>query len=338
MNTQATEDQDIEIEEGTLTLLDGNEALTAVDRASIDIQIATAKQYPRSVTRSLREAETLATLDEETAGSCFYTMPRAGKRIEGPSVRLAEIMGYTWGNLRIDAGIQAQDRTHVTAVGTCFDLEKNVAIRVQAKRRITHRNGNRYNEDMIGITENAAISIVLRNAVFRVIPAAFVRRIYLAARSASLGDGTMEEKRTKALEWFADMDVKEQQVYDLLEIDGRDDLGEDELITLRGLVTAIKDGDTTVAQAFSRHDVSDGSDELNEALADPQGETSDSTTDSGGDQPTESIGRLEEQAGVGKADREAICKRLGIKSPINNPDAYCAHLNDLIAKQQEQEA
>ena len=249
--TEATMDtelgQDIDTEQ-----VNGAVVLGAVDRASIDMQIATAKQYPRSVDQSLKDALTLATLDEETAASMFYALPRSGKTIEGPSARLAEIMAYSWGNLRVDADIVGEDATHVTAMGTCFDLEKNVAIRVRVKRRITDRHGKRFNEDMIVVTSNAAISIALRNSVFKIIPAALVQRIYQEARRASLGEGgTITQKRQKAMDWFSNLGISDTQVFDLLGIKGLDDIGEDHLITLRGLVTAIKDGETSVEQVFS---------------------------------------------------------------------------------------
>lgn len=329
MNTELMEyesEDGVEVESGTaVEILSANGALSAVERAQIDSQVATAKAYPRSVTKALREAETLATLDADTAGSCFYSLPRGRKDIEGPSVRLAEIMSYSWGNLRVDADIVAEDRTHVTAQGTCYDLEKNIAIRVTNKRRITDKHGERYGDDMIGVTQNAAVSIVLRNAIFRVIPQAFTRRVYVAARKASLGKGTMVEKRARALKWFADMDVKADQVFALLGIKGEDDLGEDELIRLRGLVTAIKDGETTVEQVFRRHDVSNGAGELNEALAKPKAGPIE-------DAPEEpSIAKREALAGIGVKDREAIFERLGIEDAGDDPDAYAAELDKIIA-------
>jgi hypothetical protein len=218
-----------------------------VDRASVDVQVSTAKKYPRSITKSLKEAMDLATLDAETAASCFYALPRAGKTIEGPSARLAEIMAYSWGNLRVDAGVVGDDATHVTAQGTCFDLEKNVAVRVRVRRRITDRNGKRLNDDMIVVTGNAATSIALRNSVFKVIPAALTQRIYQAARAASVGQaGTLAQTRQNAMAWFAKAGVVEAQVFKLLGVQGLDDIGTDELITLRGVITAIRDGDTTV--------------------------------------------------------------------------------------------
>jgi len=222
-------------------------ALTAAERAGLDVQVTTAKQYPRSITDALRTAEDLATLDEDTAMGCFYLIPRAGKKIEGPSARLAEIMAYSWGNLRCDAAVVGDDATHITAVGTTFDLERNVAIRVQVKRRITNAQGKRFNEDMVTVAGNAAISIALRNSVFKVIPAALTQKVYQAARKASVGEaGTLTQKRQNALAWFAKTGIPEAEVFKMLEVKGVDDIGVDELITLRGISTALKDGDTTV--------------------------------------------------------------------------------------------
>ena len=45
--------------------------LQAINRAEVDIQIATAKQYPRDLSRVLNQIKTYATIDMETAEDCF---------------------------------------------------------------------------------------------------------------------------------------------------------------------------------------------------------------------------------------------------------------------------
>jgi len=270
MSAPNTMEHEDEVKVEVLSLTDGNGALSAVDKASIDMQIATAKQYPRVVSDCIKEALTLATMDEDTAGSMFYALPRGGKKIEGPSARLAEIMAYSWGNLRVDADIVAEDKTTVTAMGTCFDLEKNVAVRVRVKRRITDKDGKRYNDDMIGVTSNAAISIALRNSVFKVIPRSLVDRIYQQARKASIGKaGTITQKRQNALLMFSKMGVDQSEVFAVLGVKDLDDVGEEELITLRGLANAIKEGETTVEQTFRPVKASTGAADLNSALTQP---------------------------------------------------------------------
>ena len=49
--------------------------LDVQERASIDLQIATAKQYPRSLAQFTENSVAYATIDEETAESCIYRRP-----------------------------------------------------------------------------------------------------------------------------------------------------------------------------------------------------------------------------------------------------------------------
>lgn len=261
------QEQDTQVAVVDTKPLDSAMALEAVDRAAISTQISTAKAYPRSIEKFRRDALTLATADEETAGSMFYVMPRGGKDIEGPSARLAEIVLMCWGNIRADGGIEAVESDHVVAYGMCADLENNTAVRTRVKRRILDKHGQRFGPDMIQTTSNAAISIAIRNAVFKVVPFAVVRPIYLAARSASVSGDTMASKRENMLAWFAKEGVEPDEIFEWLGIPGLADVGEDELVRLRGVKTAIQEGDLTAATAF--HDRTEPSNEvaeLNEEL------------------------------------------------------------------------
>lgn len=245
-------------------------ALASMDRASIDMQISTARAYPRSVAKCLTEVESLALLDEATAESMFYALPRGRgadkKFIEGPSVRLAEMFAYAWGNLRVDSGIIGEDARMLTAQATTFDLEKNVAVRVQVKRRITDSRGKRFGDDMIGVTAQAAISIALRNSIFRVVPRVYVDRVFEKARQVVLGEmGTFETRRNQALNYFTAKGITLEQIFEVLDIKGLDDLQGEEFLRLKGLFTAIKTGETTLRDAFPDKKAA-GAAAVNEAL------------------------------------------------------------------------
>ena len=73
----------------------------ALTRQEIDVQIATAKAYPRDMARAVRQTISLALTDTETATECLYAIPRDGKMIMGPSIRLAELIAQQWGNNRV---------------------------------------------------------------------------------------------------------------------------------------------------------------------------------------------------------------------------------------------
>jgi len=146
------------------------------------------------------------------------------------------------------------------------------------KRRITDKQGRRFNDDMIVVTGNAAASIAPRNAVFKVVPFVLVKPVYLAARKASLGKGgTLEQKRQNAMEWLAKLGVTEDQVFATLDVKGMEDVGEEQLITIRGIRTAIQDGETTATQAFKRpEEGSEAVDDLNSRVkAAAKGKTPD---------------------------------------------------------------
>lgn len=218
----------------------------------VDSQISTAKRYPRSISRFLKEVKSLATLDEETAASCMYALPRGGKTIEGPSARFAEILVYAWGNSRAEARVISEGATHIECEGTFYDLERNVAVRKVIKRRITNKQGRRYDDDMIGTTGNAGNSIAFRNAVFTAIPKALWKGIYEQTRLASLGKaGTLTQTRQKMIEYYAKMGVTQEQLFAVLKVEGIEDVREDQIITLRGLATALKDGEATLEDVFN---------------------------------------------------------------------------------------
>lgn len=222
-------------------------SLALTQRAEIDIQIATAKRWPRSITKFRADALTLATLDEETAGSMGYSLPRGKKPVMGPSVRLAEIVGSCWGNLRFGARIVEIGPRMLTAQGVAHDLETNVSATKDVHRRITDKVGNRYGDDMIGVTAQAAMSIALRNAIFSVVPMSLVNDLYRQTLEVALGKGLpMGARRKKAVEWFvAHQGATESDVFLVCGVRGFDDLTMDDLAMLSGLRSSIKSGETT---------------------------------------------------------------------------------------------
>ena len=270
----AESDTTEQAEVGTLALL---QDIPGGDRAGIESQVATAKRYPRKLKAVLEEIQQLVTRDEETAGSMFYNLPaRRGqgddggkkKDIEGPSARFAEVVLFGWGNARAEAVVVGDDGRFVTAVGTFFDLERNVAVRFTVRRRITTKHGKRYGEDMIGVTGQAAAAIAFRNVILKGIPKSMWETAYKHARLASTGKGTLEQKRTVMLDWFIRQGATADQVYRLLEVEKLEGIGVDEMIRIRGIANAIKEGETTIEQVFNPEPpASEEASKLDEALA-----------------------------------------------------------------------
>lgn len=223
-----------------------------VTREEIDQQIATANRYKREITEFTQTATQLACLNEASAQECIYALPRDGKVIEGPSARFAEIIVYSWKNTRIGARIVDEGPEFVTAQGVFMDLQQNNAITYEVKRRIVDSKGRRYKLDMIGTTANAASSIALRNAVLKGIPKAIWNPIYQRARHVVMGDfKTLTNRREEAIKAFVAYGVSVEQICATLGVRGKEDIGLEQLVVLRGILTAIQEGDTTPEQAFS---------------------------------------------------------------------------------------
>lgn len=231
------------------------QGISDITRAEIDIQISTAKKYPRSLAAFRQDALSMATSDKEVAASCFYKLKRKGEDgpqfIEGPSVRLAEIVANAWGNLRYGARIIAENKDEVIAQGVAHDLEKNVFSTIEVSRRITRKDGTRFGHDMIQVTKNAACSIALRNAIFKTVPFTYAKAIYEKAKQTAVGTAkTLGERRQEMLSQFSKMSVTKEQVVKFLEVPSIEDIGLAEVETMIGVHTAIKNGDTTVDEQF----------------------------------------------------------------------------------------
>lgn len=231
------------------------DALSLITKAEIDVQISTAKAYPRSLKMFLDKAMSMATISEEIAASCSYSVPRSGKSLDGKSVRLAEIICASYGNIRSGARVIANDGKTITAQGICHDLETNNSVTVEVKRKITDKNGKTFSEDMQVVTGNAACAIAYRNAIFKVVPSALSDEVYDRAREVARGTAeTLVVRRNKAVEYFKGLNVKEKQICEVLEVKKIEDIDLDKLATLTGFRAAIKNGETTIQDIFIKNE------------------------------------------------------------------------------------
>jgi hypothetical protein len=224
--------------------------------SEIDVQIRTANAYPREIKKAMEEACMMATVPE-IAGEMWYRVDRGGKTIEGPSIRLAEIVAYAWRNLRIaDRVVSIGDRT-ITVEGVVFDLERNIAVRREVTRRITNRDGRRYTDDMIAVTAQAACSIARRNAIFAVVPQAFVNRVLAAAKEAAGSKRPEPPKDSPVAALFRWAESQGIEAAAVLRKVGRvspEEVTAADLDALRGYATAIREGETTAEAIFGATD------------------------------------------------------------------------------------
>ena len=194
------------------------QAIQVIDRAEVDIQISTARANPMHTTTDQIAAfhdkarALIAQCDDPS--ECYYTLYRkerdektgrmVDKPISGESIRLAEIIALSWGNLRISAEYAGHDGEFVRSRGRAWDLETNVAVSRDGIRQIKGRSGT-YGTNMIMVTANAAMAIAQRNVTIGIIPRAYAHELCAFARQQmEVRIKDLPGRRQKMFEWFAE--------------------------------------------------------------------------------------------------------------------------------------
>lgn len=233
-----------------------SDMLAAINRTEVDMQITTAKQYPRDLSQVLNKIATYAKMDKETAEDCFYVLRRKDKDgndslIEGLSVRMAEIIASAWGNLRIQTRIIGNDGRMITAQAMCHDLESNVAVCKEVSRSIVTKKGYTFSQDMQIVTGNAASSIAFRNAVLAVIPKAITKKIINDVKAVAMGQTIdLEQSRKNVIAYYNRAGVKTEQLLGYLGVKSIEEIDQQMIFELRALRNAIEEGTTTVKETF----------------------------------------------------------------------------------------
>jgi hypothetical protein len=228
----------------------------SLTRGEILSQVDIARRYPRSLAQFKKTALAMATLDEETAASCFYKLKRKGRdgtrEIEGPSIRLAEICASAFQHVRYGGRVVEYGERDVIAMGYAHDLENNnFCGPIEVRRRIVDRDGRRYSDDMLIVTGNAAIAIAVRNALFKVVPAALVKPILDEVKKVAIGTAaTLNARRQKMLDAFQKMGVTQAQILAYTERPGIEDIDLDDMADLIGAFNAVRDGDSKIEELF----------------------------------------------------------------------------------------
>lgn len=246
-----------------LQVYDQPNAIMAIEKAEIDMQIATARKYPRSLEVFKKRALEMVSLDEETAESCIYRRPvgldpDTGKQkvVEGESIRLAEIVAACYGNCRSGSMIIEMTPRYVKARGFAHDLETNNANTSEVVESTVNKKGMPYSERQRAVVAKVALAKAQRDAIFKIIPKALCRPIREQARKVAIGSAeTLNLRRQKALDWAKSLKIFDKpldmaRVFYVLGVKGADDIGLDELETLTGLRTAVRDEGTSVDEAF----------------------------------------------------------------------------------------
>jgi hypothetical protein len=235
----------VEASPSTLAILNQSEYAAMVATANID-------KNKRNLEVFGKRLMAYATHSQPIALSMFYTLPRAGKQIVGPSVRYAEVVAPCWKNNSTGSRMIGVTEDTITAQGVFIDYEFNTRNIKEIPRRITNSQGQKFNSDMILTTGKAALSIAYREAVLKGgVPMALWNPAYEQAKLTAVGSAVSHAARQEAaMEYLTKLGVTEWQICNAVGVTSPKELEIDHLVTLKTLCEEIKKGSRTVEEVF----------------------------------------------------------------------------------------
>lgn len=232
------------------------------EASEIQAMVFMAKQFPRN---QIQAADRIlnACTRQTLADSAVYSYPRGGQNVEGPSIRLAEVLAQNWGN--IDFGIRelSQENGVSTVEAYAWDLETNVrqAKVFQVVHKRVSKGGAKTLTDPRDIYEIVANqgSRRLRACILSVIPGDIVEAALAQCsitQAASVGTKPEEVKETirKLTEAMGKFGINPENIQDRYQC-RLEAIRPAQIVELRKIYTSLKDGMSKPSDWFAIQEV-----------------------------------------------------------------------------------
>lgn len=237
-------------------------AITSVESAKavaeVQARLAVAKHFPRDQGQAW--ARIMAACKRPgLAEKAMYQYPRGGQTVRGPSIRLAEELARSWGN--IDTGIAELSRSEGSSEveAYCWDLETNTrfSVRFTVRHLRDKKGGSQVLTDERDIYEIIANMGARRKraCILAAIPGDIIEDAVSACADtlANGGGDTLQNRVKKLLYAFSQMEISDSILVAYL---GHplDRILPEEVVTLRGIYQSLRDGQSKPSDWFKAVD------------------------------------------------------------------------------------
>lgn len=241
------------ISRGTVAI----EASRAVAEAQSKLLLA--KQFPRDeITAYTKMRQACAR--PELAAQAFYSYPRAGETVSGPTIKLAETLANCWGNIECGIKELSQDGTKSEMQAYCWDYETNT-MSVQNFTNPHAREVKGKIKQLTGLRDiyenNANMGARrLRARILAILPPDFVAQAIKECKKTLAGKSeipTIDRVRKMAAEFQnlgVSADMLEKRLGHSLET-----MTDAELADHRGIFNSLKEHQTAVSDWFEYADL-----------------------------------------------------------------------------------
>jgi len=243
----------LEVQHPVQEIADDDTAMAVVSAgeiARVQGQIISAKKFPRDETMSYQKILT-ACRRESLAKTAMYSYPRGGSIVRGPSIRLAEQLARSWGNL--DTGIRELSQIDGESVveAYCLDLETNYrsSIIFSVKHVRKTKTKTSILDDPRDIYEHVAnmASRRKRACILAVIPADITEGAIAACEETIIGGGSepLIDRLRNMVVMFQELDeTVTQEMLEKKLAYKIEDATKSDLTDLGSIYNSIKDGMT----------------------------------------------------------------------------------------------
>ena len=243
-----------DINQGTVVI----EASRAIAEAQGKLVIA--KRFPRNEVAAYAKAME-ACQRPSMAAKAFYSFPRGGQTVEGPTIRFAEELARCWGN--IDYGIKelSQDDGKSEMQAYAWDLETNAQSvqnftnphtreKTDKKTKTVTMETLKSQRDIYENNANMATRR-LRSRILAILPSWFVEDAIEECKKTLAGqnDLPLVDRVKKMVVQFAKFGVTQEQIERRLKRKIETMTAED-FVEYIGIYNAIKGGDSKIADWF----------------------------------------------------------------------------------------
>lgn len=241
------------INQGTIAI----EASRAIAEAQGKLVIA--KRFPRDEVQAYAKAIE-ACRRPTMAEKAFYSFPRGGQTVEGPTIRFAEELARCWGN--IDYGIKelSQDNGKSEMQAYAWDLETNA----QSVQNFTNPHQREQGKKMVTLTsqrdiyENNANMATrrLRSRILAILPSWFVEDCIDECKKTVAGNNELPlvDRVKKMVVQFAKFGVTQEQIEKRLK-KKVDTMTSDDFVEYVGIYNAIKNKESKISEWFEAETV-----------------------------------------------------------------------------------
>jgi hypothetical protein len=230
-------------------------ANTDQNRAVAEVQAAmvVARSNPRNEVQAMDRILNACTRPS-LAATAVYSYARGGTEITGPSIRLAETIASSWGNLNYGVREISQEDSTSTVQSYCWDVETNV--RREVTFQVSHyrhtKTGKKLLTDPRDIYEMVANQGArrLRACILAVIPGDVVEAAVSQCETTLHATADVSPEGVKKLvDAFASLGVSKEQLE--ARIQRRiDSIQPAQVVAIRKIYVSIKDGLSTKDEWF----------------------------------------------------------------------------------------